>query len=280
MTGSVYHVSSAWPDFYPDAPGEIRIVDVSVSAFAEPELAGDALAAPTVETLLPASLTLWPRGAAWGTPDGQAASRSSVLAGLTRAMLAPFADLYARAWSLLRESFSALAVDALDDWSADHGVPGPCLTADLTPERRRQMVRDAVMGRSAQTPADMVRLAHRLGYTIAIYEPVQFRCGQTALGEAVIGVEGFERQWAVMVFDLPATHFRAGDGQAGVTRLSDFDFSGLSCALEQVRPAWSQIVYNLGPHETLFVLTDEAGTRLTDQAGRPLFVRIIADHYL
>lgn len=70
---------NTWTFYEPDADGgEIA-----------PPIPGDALSNPAVEDLLPAGLACWPRGPAWGTPDGVAASADSTLARFAAGVALP-----------------------------------------------------------------------------------------------------------------------------------------------------------------------------------------------
>jgi hypothetical protein len=120
---STWHVNDDWTDFYAVDGGPVFRVDPD-DGFSDLEIdPRDAEAAPTVEGLLYAGLSLWPSGPAWGTPDGEAPSTASRIAGLTRALLSAFAELYARAWRLTEESRVSSLVDSIDEWEDDFGLP-------------------------------------------------------------------------------------------------------------------------------------------------------------
>lgn len=271
---SLWHVNAAWPEFAAPLGHEVRWVTAPDDGDPGDAAPGDELSAPTVEDMLPAGLAVWPRGAAWGSPDGEAVNRSSVLAGLTRALLAPFADLYARAWQLTLESRSRSLIDSLEDWERDYGLPGTCVAPEGRDERIARL-RARVRRLATITPADFIILAARLGYVTAIEEPAAFRCGQTPLGGfGEPSDTGLERQWVMLVRDVPFAHFEAGIGQAGVTRLLDIDRETLECEIVRIVPSWTKLVFNYGPHRETRVLVTETDDPLVTEDGEPLLAVI------
>lgn len=271
---SLWHVNADWPEFAAPLGHEVRWVAVPDDDDPGDAASGDELSAPTAEDLLPAGLALWPRGAAWGSPDGEAVNRSSVLARLTRALLAPFADLYARAWQLTLESRSRSLVDSLEDWERDYGLPGACDAPDDR-DRRIARLRARVRRLATITPADFIVLAARLGYVTAIKEPVAFRCGQTPIGGFGVPTDtDLECQWVMLVRDVPVARFMAGIGQAGVTPLLSIDRGTLECEVRRIAPSWTKPVFNYGPHRETRVLVTEAGDPLVTEDGKPLLAVI------
>jgi len=224
-TWTVYEPSADGSDLLPPAPF-------------------DALADPSVEDLLPAGLSLWPRGAAWGTPDGQAAGTDTVLAGFTRALLAPVADLYRRAWLLTQESRALTLVDSLPDWEADFGLPDSCSPDPAMAARRRALL-TRVRALATITPQDFVQLAHQEGFTVAIEEPAVFECGFSEVGGAhTTGDRLQEVYWIVHVSGLAVDYFTCGESECGQDRLFVIDdVARLQCLFRRLHPAWTQPVY-------------------------------------
>ncbi|BDA84960.1 hypothetical protein Sa4125_25020 [Aureimonas sp. SA4125] len=106
-----------------------------------PPAPGDALSDPSVEDLLPGGLAMLPRGAAWGTPDGVAASTTTTLAGLMRTLLSPYTNLYTRLFALTYEARATTLVDSLTDWERDFGLPDACSAfGDSLSERRAALI--------------------------------------------------------------------------------------------------------------------------------------------
>lgn len=275
---SVWHVNATWSNFYAFDHGPVHWVDVSDIEEALDLDTRDALSEPGVDSLLPAALALWPRGSAWGAPGMEAAGQATVFAKLTRALLAPFARLFARAWQLTLESRAASLVDSLEDWELDHGLPDPCVTEPQTVVQRKSNLRARVSRLATVTPADIVRLAARMGYIVALEEPVPFRVGQTPLGQGRLSNVALGQQWALHILDAPIRRFRVGQSQVGVDRLTDFDISPLQCAIRRISPAWSIFVISVAPLPRLYQLAIEDGIGLEADGGRALCVVLTPDH--
>jgi uncharacterized protein YmfQ (DUF2313 family) len=272
---SRHFVNAAWPDYYAADGGPVVFVDCTDTDDAAAIDTRDALSEPDVETLLPSGLALWPRGAAWGTPDGEAPSMASTIAGLTRALLAPFADLYRRLWRVSEESRPSTIVDSLEDWEREFGLPDPCVSVEQSDELRRKVLRARVRSLATITPADVVRLAASLGYVVALEEPFSFRVGESGCGEGEAGSPSLDLQWVVHLYDLPTTQFEAGLGEAGTTRLLDFDIGTIECAVRRIAPAWTYPIFSLAPLPIGFVLTTETGAHIVIETGAALVAPFI-----
>lgn len=273
---SDWYVNSAWTDFFALDGGTVTRVDCSDIAPSPDIDARDALSEPEVETLLSAGLSLWPRGAAWGAPGDEAPGDGTVLAGLTRALLSPFADLYARAWRLTAESRASTIIESLEDWERDWGLPDPCTAGETDPERRLAYLRVKVAGLATVTPSDFVRLAARLGYVVAIEEPEAFRAGEGScldLGEP--SDTGLDQQWVVHVHDVPVSQFEAGIGETGIDRLLDFDAGALECAVRRSAPGWTYPIFDYGAMPLGLALTTEDGTILVTETGLRLIAPVM-----
>lgn len=212
-----------------------------------PPSPGDALSDPSVEDLLPGGLALWPRGAAWGSPDGMAPPTISNLAGLTRVLLGPFTALYARLWRLTLESRALTLVDSLADWEADYGLPNKCSVASATTASRRQALLTRVRSNATITPQDFIRLAHEEGFDIAIEEPAVFECGFSECGgDHTVGDRRQEVYWIVHVYGLAVDYFIIGESELGFDRLFQIaDVDRLQCLFSELFPGWTQPVYEV-----------------------------------
>ncbi|MBB3771510.1 uncharacterized protein YmfQ (DUF2313 family) [Angulomicrobium tetraedrale] len=241
-----------------------------------PPMPGDALSDPSVEGLLSAGLACWPVGAAWGTPDGMAAGDDTGLARFTRAVLAPFVDLYARAWRLVVESTAGTMGDSLPEWEADHGLPDACTSVDQSTAGRRQAVQARVRGTGVITPLDFVRLAHDRGFEIAIEEPALFECGFSECGgEHTLGDAREEAYWIVHVSNIAVDYFVVGESECGFDPL--FATSGLDrlqCLFRGLYPGWTQPVYEID--EELPPFAHDWLTGL-DSGGERFFPRALLD---
>lgn len=273
---SRHYVNAAWTDYYGGRGAVVTLVDCS--AVDETVLIDthDALSAPTVVDLEPAALALWPLGAAWGSPDGEAPAVDSVLAGLTRALLAPFADLYRRAWRVLEESRVATLVDSLADWEVEFGLPDPCVTTPQPEDLRRLVLAQRVRSLAAITPADVVRLAAFLGYVVAIEEPEAFKVGVSTCGGAdEVSDTALDQQFVVHLHDAPTTQFEAGISEAGTDRLLDFDIGTIACAIRRIAPAWTYPFFSLAPLPVGFILVTESGAPITTETGARILVPFV-----
>ncbi|MBD9445751.1 MULTISPECIES: putative phage tail protein [unclassified Rhizobium] len=234
----------------------------------------DALASPENDDLLGASLSMWPTGAAWGTPDGQAMSLSSTLAGLTRVMVDGFVWLYGRAWQLARQATMSGVSETLPEWERDYGLPESCFVGTQTTAQRLQALARKVSGIPTLNPAEFVTLAADYGFTIEIEEPALFRCGfsECASGQHVGGYTD-ETFWIVRVPGQGISYFEAGAGRCGDDLLFSLgETAELLCLLRKYAPAWSLPV--LGEWVETAPLVDENGTPLTDEYGNEILITL------
>jgi len=264
---SVWYVNDVWRQFDAVDLGEVHWVDCSDVASTLNVETTDVLSHPEVETLEPAALALWPRGAAWGAPGLEAAGEGTVLAQLTRAVLSPFCALYSRAWQLTLESRASTLVDSLDDWEADHGLPDRCVSEPQTIEQRKTSLLSRVAREATITPGDMVRLAAKLGFVVALEEPEPFRFGETSLGDGELSDVALGQQWVMHIHDAPTWRFEVGISEVGTDRLLDFDTGVIECAIQKVAPAWTMPIFSAAPLPELFELLAEGGAPITTEAG-------------
>lgn len=207
----------------------------------------DALASPVSDGLIDAALAMWPAGAAWGTPDGQAMALDSVLARLTRVLIDPFVTLYRRAFRLAGEATVDGVSDLLPEWERDYGLPGPCASDTQTTGERLSALAAKVMAAKVITPEDFVLLALQYGFEVAIEEPCIFEIGFSEVGgEHECGSAGDEVYFIVRVRDLRIDYFTLGESELGHDPLfSPGNSALLICIIREVAPAWTIPV--LGP---------------------------------
>jgi uncharacterized protein YmfQ (DUF2313 family) len=201
----------------------------------------DGLASPDNDAMIGSALTLWPPGAAFGGPDGQAISLASKVALFTRVLLNPFEWLYARAFRLARQS-SVFSVDEmLTDWETEYGLPDNCITGETSFAERIRALEAKVDGVASITPGDFIRLAARYGFEIVIEEPAVFECGFSECGgEHTCGDPREEVYWLVYVNNLAVDYFRVSESECGHVPLFDYgDAERLLCILRKVAPAWT-----------------------------------------
>ncbi|WP_299864370.1 putative phage tail protein [uncultured Hoeflea sp.] len=224
-------------------PGHNTVTTVASSGASRPVISEplDALSNPQVEDLLSPGLALWPRGAIWGTPDGEAPRRDTVIANLTRVLLAPFTYLYTRFWQVTREAFSATADETLENWEADFGLPDPCFPGDASRSERLARLQAKVAAAATITPADFIGLALSYGFEIEIEEPAVYECGFSECGgEHAVGDWRQEIYWIVRITDTAIYFFEAGEGELAADPLFSLgEAEALLCIFKRLSPGWT-----------------------------------------
>jgi uncharacterized protein YmfQ (DUF2313 family) len=207
----------------------------------------DHLADPDSDRLIGAALTEWPTGSIWGTPDGEAMAMGSWLARFTRVLIAPFLDLYRRAFLFAREATVSGVDQLLPEWETDYGLPDLCDGDVQSTGERISRLAAKVMSERLVTPAEFIRMARSYGFEIAIEEPAIFTCGFSECGgEHECG--GFTEEVYIIlrVRDLQVNYFRVGESECGFDPLFDIgEAEKLLCLFRQAAPAWTIPV--LGP---------------------------------
>lgn len=187
----------------------------------------------------------WPPGLAWGTPDGQALDDDSVLAKLARSLAAPWRFLYARAWKLTQEARPFATDELLSEWEAELGLPDKCTGFNPARAARLQAVSDRYRGVPIITPADFVRVAEELGYTIVIEEAFAFECGWSECGgHHAAGPMEQDAYWTVYVLDQAVEYFRTSESEVSVDPL--FALPGINplvCKFRELAPGWSLPIF-------------------------------------
>lgn len=224
----------------------------------------DALANPSNHDLIGAGVSMWPQGAAWGSPDGQAMSLASTLAGLTRVLLDSFQWLYQRIWTLARNASVQGVDELLPEWEAEYGLPDNCVTGETSVAERLRALAVKVASQAVITPGDFIRVAATYGFTTEIEEPSIFECGFSECGgEHTVGDVRQECYWIVRTYSVAVDYFRCGESECGYDLLFSYgDGERLLCILRRLAPAWTEPVLQL-----ITLLTDSNGTVLTDSGG-------------
>lgn len=209
----------------------------------------DALSDPGVEDLAAATAAMWPPGAAWGSPDGEALDPASVLGRFTRVLADMFALLYQRAWRLARNATVQGVDELLADWESDYGLPDGCTPGATTTSERLRSLEAKVLSLAVITPEDFIRLAAGYGFSITIEEPAMFECGFSECGgEHTVGDVRQEIYWLVSVTDLAVDYFRVSESECGHDPLFSFgEAERLLCILRKLAPAWSLPVLSAAP---------------------------------
>ncbi|NTF32295.1 putative phage tail protein [Rhizobium skierniewicense] len=203
--------------------------------------AWDSLANPTTDDLVGAGISLWPPGAAFGTPDGQAMSLASNLARFTRVLISPWEWLYSRAFKLVSESTVFGVDDMLADWEVEYGLPDACGVDDDSVAGRIRALKAKLVATAIITPSNFVRLALTFGFSITIEEPAVFECGFSECGgEHTVGEVPQETYWIVRIVDLAVDYFRCGESECGYDPLFSYgEAERLLCLMRQHAPAWT-----------------------------------------
>ena len=227
----------------------------------------DALANPGNDDLIGAGLALLPQGAAWGSPDGQAISLASNLAGLMRVFLDSFQWLYQRIWTLARNASVSGVDELLSEWEAEYGLPDNCVTGETGVAERLRALAAKVAAIAVITPGDFIRIAATYGFIIEIEEPAMFECGFSECGgEHTVGDIRQESYWIVRTYSIAVDYFRVSEGECGFDPLFTYgDGERLLCILRRLAPAWTEPVLQI-----VTILTDIDGTILTDSDGNYL----------
>ncbi|NEJ10480.1 DUF2313 domain-containing protein [Rhizobium leguminosarum] len=234
----------------------------------------DALAVPTNDDLVTSALTMWPQGAAWGTPDGEAMPLAHVLARITRVLVDGFVWLYARAFGLTREAFSQGASELLPEWEADYGLPEPCFSGELTTAQRLTALTRKVRADAVNTPGDFIRLALDYGFEIEIEEPAMFECGFSECGgRHTVGSYVQETYWIVRVRDAGISYFECGVSECGYDPLFSLgEAEEILCLLRKMAPAWTLPV--LEPWINYARLVTEEGRPIVTEYGNHITVAL------
>ena len=213
----------------------------------------DLLADPSNDNLISSALTLWPQGAAWGSPDGEAISLGSALARFTRVILDTFVLLYQRAWRLCRQATVQGVDELLADWEFEFGLPDGCSPGATTIAERLRALEAKVLAQAAITPGDFILVAQGYGFGITIEEPAMFECGFSECGgEHTLGDVRQEIYWIVHVTDLAVDYFRVGESEVGYDPLFSFgEAERLLCILRKLAPGWSLPVLSPLPEASL-----------------------------
>ncbi|OLP56833.1 hypothetical protein BJF92_12235 [Rhizobium rhizosphaerae] len=219
------------------------VLDGVVSA----PLPWDTLSQPVNDDLIGAALSLWPQGAAFGSPDGQAVPLESRIARLTRALLSPFETLYQRAYRLALESTVFGADELLTEWEADYGLPDSCVSGETGVAERLRALEAKVNSVAAIAIGDFIRIAAAYGFKIFVREPAIWQCGFSECGgDHELGSPREEIYWIVQVVNSAVDYFRCGDSECGYDPLFSFaDGERLLCIMRRIAPAWTIPVLSL-----------------------------------
>jgi uncharacterized protein YmfQ (DUF2313 family) len=200
---------------------------------------------PDLEQTLASLEALKPRGRAWQNSPF-VTTENTVQRQTFRALAEPFRAANARLCALVAEFFCKSAVETLEIWNADHGLPDPC---DPFPD-----LCSKVNGVGDTTPAYAIAAALRLGWVIAIEEQFITAGRSSSCGNALAGASLCAAQqgvtWLVTIDTEASPSFEAQTGSvplagrflAGRSLSCLPDISALECILRRIMPAHVDLV--------------------------------------
>jgi len=195
--------------------------------------------------LLPASYALT------GRIEAELAAEGAVLDAALAASLSPLKGLT-----------PLQALEWLEDYERNYGLPGDCLQPGLLLQERLALLSIALMERAAINRDYYVWLATQLGYEIEIEEFTGFKAGFSAAGDRLTNWETlftagcrageplaqgapWQYVWMVHAGGEPTTVFRAGVSGAGEP-LASWSNQLLECAIRAAAPAHTLVHFAYG----------------------------------
>jgi uncharacterized protein YmfQ (DUF2313 family) len=191
-----------------------------------------------------------PQGAAWSRdPDG----------GLMRwvdGCAQVWGDVSTRADTLIMvESDPTRAVEMLDDWERNYGLPDPCLMTILSLGERRNALVQKVTIQGGVSRQFFIDYARSLGYQISISEYVPFQFGLSQFGGSHGAFQGPQSRfvWTVQVDSPRIARFSFGGSSFGrdsfleITRAED-----LECVINRWKPAHTVVLYSYVTRDSRF----------------------------
>lgn len=182
---------------------------------------------------------LLPSGIAWPPPE-----RSTRLGDLLEALGEELARVDGRLDDALTEADPRTTSELLGEWEQQLGLPAPAAELETTLTGRRFAVVAKLTNRGGQSRAHFSDVAKALGYAVEpedIEEHAQFRAGQSAAGDALLGSNA-PHAWTVHAPIATATFARAGEVTAGEP-ICSFGNDPLEAHLRAAAPAHSTVVF-------------------------------------
>ncbi|MBI4804470.1 MAG: DUF2313 domain-containing protein [Desulfovibrio sp.] len=154
------------------------------------------------------------------------------------------------------------ALEWLEDYERNYGLPGDCRQQGLLLQERLALLSIALTERAAINRAYYVWLAAQLGYTITIEEYGQFKAGFSSAGDRLTNYQTlftagcragqplaagalWQYVWVVHATGEPTTLFRAGLSGAGEP-LASWSNQLLECAITSGAPAHTKVLFAYG----------------------------------
>jgi uncharacterized protein YmfQ (DUF2313 family) len=178
---------------------------------------------------------LLPHGSAW--PREPDAVLTKTLQGLADEV----ARVDLRAENLLDEVDPRTTSEMLLDWERIAGLPD-LFSGDLdTVQERREALVTKLTNVGGQSRAFFIALAARLGYTITITEFRPFRVGVNAAGDALNGGP-WNYTWQVNAPETTIKEFRCGQSAVGEA-LRSWGNDLLESAISTYKPAHTHVIF-------------------------------------
>lgn len=191
-------------------------------------------------------------------PQGQAWNRepNSVMSRLLNVAADGFAYVHERALKLLEEADPRTAIELIDEWEFDHGLPDSCTGENDSLQERRNSLIQKIISTGGQSKSYFVGLATALGYEVETTEFRPFVCGMSQCGVGQTpDTDGFIEIgitddadirffWRILVLEPRVTWFRAGESQVGVDPLARIARANdLECILLRLKPAHTELIF-------------------------------------
>lgn len=195
---------------------------------------------------------LLPQGAVWPRDT------DSNLMQLLRALAQEFARVDRRASELIRESDPRRALELLEDWERNYGLPDECMAdAEQTLAARRDALVSKMTTTGGQSRQYFIDICAALGYVVTITEFRPFRVGRNCMGDALTnGPWAFT--WRVNAPASTVRPFQVGGSVVGEP-LRSWGNAQLECKLSELMPAQTILQFGyLDPLPSPTNLTVEA----------------------
>lgn len=195
---------------------------------------------------------LFPRGRAW--PE----ARGPVWDQLLRSLAVELQRIDGRLADLLRERDPRTAIETLEDYERELGLPDPCFGGGQTTDERRQLVVALTLMQGGQSPEYFVALAALFGRAVTVEEVFPLRAGISRAGDrcgsptrslsagglcvSPLTEPAAPFEWWVLAEATEARHARAGECRAGDPVIAWGDRL-LECLFARFRPAHTECFF-------------------------------------
>ncbi|MEQ5769997.1 DUF2313 domain-containing protein [Halomonas sp. H33-56] len=182
---------------------------------------------------------LLPIGAAWPRELG------SRLMRLLRSLAEEPARVDQRAVELLREADPRRALEMLDDWERNYGLPEVCSgIGEQTLQQRRDALVSKIVTTGGQSRGYFIGVAEALGYAITIEEFRPFRVGMNRVGDPLTNGD-WQFTWRVRAPAVTVRAFRTGRSAVGEP-LRQWGNAELECKLTRLQPSHTILQFAYG----------------------------------